>query len=142
MLRPYVQRDKCFDCNIVDNGFNRKQVNVSLVSNLSACNISKENCELPSCLLQSDKIDVDFTPESEDALSEKQTSDINQLLFVFDDIFSYKPDLTKIGMHRMLVKPDSKPFKCQPYRLHPDKQKVLDAEIQTLIDLDLIQESQ
>ena len=53
-----------------------------------------------------------------------------------------KPGLTKIGMHRILVKPDIKPFKCQQYRLHSDKQKVLDAEIQKLIDLDLIQESQ
>ena len=44
-------------------------------------------------------------------------------------------------MHRILVNPDIKPFKCQPYRLHPDKQKILDAEIQKLIDLDLIQES-
>ena len=33
MLQPYVQRDKCFDCNIVDNGFNSNQVNVSLVFN-------------------------------------------------------------------------------------------------------------
>ena len=40
MLRPYIQRDKCFDCSIVDNGFSSNQVNVSLVSNLSACNTS------------------------------------------------------------------------------------------------------
>ena len=45
-------------------------------------------------------------------------------------------------MHRLLVKPDIKPFKCQPYRLHPDKQTVLDAEIKNLIGLDLIQYSQ
>ena len=45
-------------------------------------------------------------------------------------------------MHRILVKPDIKHFKCQPYRLHLDKQKVLDDEIQKLIDLDRIQESQ
>ena len=66
MLWPYVQRDKCFACNTVDNGFIVNQVNVLLVSNLSACNISKANCELPSCLLQSDGIDADFTPESDD----------------------------------------------------------------------------
>ena len=114
MLRPYVQRDKCFDCSIVDNGFSSNQVNVSLVSNLSSCNILKKNCELPSCLLQSDEIDVDFTPESDNALSEKQKSDINNLLFEFDDIFSNKPGLTKICMHRILVKPDIKPCKCQP----------------------------
>ena len=138
MLRPYVQRDKCFDCSIVDYGFTCNHVNVSLVSNLSAYNISKENCELPSCLLQSDEIAIDFTPESDNDLSEKQKSDINHLLLEFDDIFSNKPGLTKIGRHRILVKTDIKPFKCQPYRLHPDKQNVLDAEIQKLIDLDLI----
>ena len=71
MLRPYVQRDKCFDCSVVGNGFSSDQVNVSLVSNLSACNISKKNCELPSCLLQSDEIDVDFTSEADNDLSEK-----------------------------------------------------------------------
>ena len=86
--------------------------------------------------MQSDKIDVDFTPESDNDLSDKQKSDINHLLLEFDDIFSNKPGLTKIGKHRILVKTDIKPFKCQPYRLHPDKQKVLDAEIQKLIDLD------
>ena len=53
-------------------------------------------------------------------------------------MFSNKPGLTKIAMHRILVKLDVKPFKCQPCRLHSDKQKVLDAEIQKLIDLDLI----
>ena len=72
MLRPYVQRYKYFDCSVIDNGFSSNQVNVSLVSNLSACNISKENCELPSSLLQSDEIDVDFTPESDNDLSEKE----------------------------------------------------------------------
>ena len=70
MLRPYVQRDKYFDCSIVDNGLSNNQVNVSLVSNLSACNMSKENCELPSCLLQSNEIHVDFIPESDDDFSE------------------------------------------------------------------------
>ena len=129
MLRPYVQRDKCFDCSIVDNGFSSNQVNVSFVFNLSAWNISKENCELPSCLLQSDEIDVDFTLESDNDLSEKQKSDINHLLLEFDDILSNKPELPKIGRHIILVKTDMKPFKCQPYRLHPDKQKVLDAKI-------------
>ena len=70
VLRPYVQRDKSFDCSIVDNGLSSNQVNVSLVSNLSVCNISKENCELPSCVLQSNEIDVDFIPESDDDFSE------------------------------------------------------------------------
>ena len=73
MLQPYVQRDKCFDCSIVDNGFSSNQVNVSLAFNLSACNISKENCELPICMLQSDEIDVDFTPESDNDLSENKS---------------------------------------------------------------------
>ena len=27
MLRPYVQREKCFDCSIVDNGFIGNQTN-------------------------------------------------------------------------------------------------------------------
>ena len=43
MQRPYIQRDKCFSCSIVDNGFSSNQVNFSLASNLSACNVSKEN---------------------------------------------------------------------------------------------------
>ena len=92
--------------------------------------------------MQSDDIDVDFTPESDNDLSGKQKSDINHLLLEFDDIFSRKPGLTKIGKHRILVKTDIKPFKFQPYRLHPDKQRVLDTKIQKLIDFDLIQESQ
>ena len=98
--------------------------------------------KIPSCLLQSDEIDVDFIPESDDDLSEKQKLDINHLLFEFDDIFSNKSCLARGEMHRILVKPDIKPFQCQPYRLHPDKQNVLDAEIQNLIGLDLIQDSQ
>ena len=88
MLRPYIQRYKSFACSIVGNGFSSNQVNVSLASNLSACNISKENCELDSCLLQTDDIDVDFTPESDNDLSEKQKSDINHIFLEFDDIFS------------------------------------------------------
>ena len=45
-------------------------------------------------------------------------------------------------MHRILVKPDIKPFKCQPYRLHSDKENVFDAEIQNLNGLDPIQNRQ
>ena len=70
MLRQYLQRDKSFDCSIVDNGLSSNQVNVSLVSSLSACNISKISCEVPSYLLQSNDIDVDFIPELDDDFSE------------------------------------------------------------------------
>ena len=83
-----------------------------------------------------------FYPELYNDLSEKLKSDINHLLLEFDNIFNNKPGLSKIGRHRILVKTDIKPFKCKQYRLHPDKQKVLDADIQKLIALDLIQESQ
>ena len=94
MLRPCVQRHKYFDCNTADDGFNSNQVIISLLSNLSACNISKGNCEI-KCLLKSDEIDVDFSSESDDDLSERQKSNINHLLFEFHDMFSNKQGLNK-----------------------------------------------
>ena len=56
-------------------------------------------------------------------------------------LFSNSPGLTNLGTHKILVKPDIKPFKSTPYRMHPDKIKILRKEIDTLLELDIIRPS-
>ena len=62
-------------------------------------------------------------------------------MFKFKNIVSDNPGRTRLGTQAILVKPDIQPVKCNAYRMHPDKQKLLEAEVQKLLDLGLLQNS-
>ena len=68
-------------------------------------------------------------------------SDLDMLMFKLKDIFSDNPGRTHLGTHAILIKPDIQPVKCNAYRMHPDKQTILEAEVQKLLDLGLIRNS-
>ena len=63
----------------------------------------------------------DFPPD----LSMEQQQDFNDVLRKFESLFSTKPGLTNFGTHKILVKPDITPVKCNPYRKSPDNEKKL-----------------
>ena len=68
--------------------------------------------------------------------------DLNYVLRKFESLFSTKPSLTNLGTHKILVKPDITPVKCHPYRLPPEKQKIMREKIKALLEMGLIRPSQ
>ena len=128
LLRPYIERDNRFG-------------NSALSTNL----IIQNDCDKPTLSESNDscfviKHDTNKFNYSND-LTLSQKSDLDKLMFKFKDIFSDNPGRTHLGTHTILVKPDIQPVKCNAYRKHPDKQKILQAEVQKLLDLGLLRNS-
>ena len=74
-------------------------------------------------------------------MTEIQKTDLDKLLSKFKNISNDLPGRTHLGTHTILVKPDIQPIKCNAFRMHTDKEKILEAEIQKLLDLGLIRQS-
>ena len=85
----------------------------------------------------------DSSPEWPPAFAVIHRAEQTSLLTEFKDLglFSNRA-LTNLGTHKILVKSDIKPFKCTPYRMHPDKIKILREEIDTLLELGIIRPNQ
>lgn len=86
--------------------------------------------------------DSDVVPETTvSSLSNKFDSDIKLLCEEFAEIFSEKPGKTDLITHHIKLVPDAKPVRCVPYRLNPEKTKILKTEITNLLEQGLIEES-
>ena len=70
-----------------------------------------------------------------------QTVDLTSLLTEFDDVFSDVPGRTTLGEHRTELVPGTKPIRCTPYRLSPEKAKVLKDELGNLLRQGIIEEA-
>ena len=68
--------------------------------------------------------------------------DLNCVLRKFELLFSTNPCLTNLGTPKIIVKPDITPIKCHPYRIPPDKQKIMREEIKALFEMGLVRPSQ
>jgi hypothetical protein len=71
-----------------------------------------------------------------------QRKDLDQLLCSFSEVFSDKPGRTKLCTHRIELEKNVKPIRCTPYRLGPEKTKFLKEELDTLLKLGIITESE
>ena len=74
----------------------------------------------------------DFTRAVDTLLSKRdgqltpaQIVDLTNLLTEFDDVFSDVPGRTTLGEHHIELMPDTKPIRSTPYRLSPERAKVL-----------------
>ena len=74
-------------------------------------------------------------------LTPSQTSDLTELLTEFVGVLSDVPGRTNLGVHHIEVPPETRPIRCAPYRLSPDKSKVLKEELTNLLDQGIIEES-
>ena len=81
------------------------------------------------------------TPDDLGQLTETQQIGLNALLSDYSDIFSDVPGKTTLSQHTIQLTPGSKPVKCTPYRMHPDKAKLIDKEISELLRLGIIETS-
>jgi len=74
-------------------------------------------------------------------LSSEQRTELEHLLAEFDDVFSDTPGKTNLGVHHIELIPNTLPIRCTPYRLHPEKREVLRKELDSLLELGIIEES-
>ena len=73
-------------------------------------------------------------------LTESQIYDLNRVFHLFPRVFSDQPGKTHVMCHEIdLI--DTKPIKLHPYRMHPDKLKILEKEIIELLDIGVIEHS-
>lgn len=69
-------------------------------------------------------------------------SDVDQIKEEFADIFSDKPGKTHLCTHHIELVSGTKPIKCSPYRLNPEKVKYLKEEIAMLLKDKVIEETE
>ena len=80
---------------------------------------------------------TDLIPE----LPPKEQIELKAILTEFSDVFSDKPGRTNLAVHHIQLLPGTQPIRCAPYRLHPDKREILRKELDNLLQLDIIAES-
>jgi len=71
----------------------------------------------------------------------QQQSDLYLILSEFEDIFSEIPAKTNIGVQYISLQPNSTPIRSPPYRLNPEKAKILKEQLTELLNLGIIEES-
>ena len=77
----------------------------------------------------------------DDRVTSKQQSDLKYLLEEYEVMFSNLPDKTTLGVHHIEVPPGTRPVRCTPYRLGPEKSAYLKKELADLVELGIIEES-
>ncbi|XP_039513052.1 uncharacterized protein LOC120468602 [Pimephales promelas] len=77
---------------------------------------------------------------SGDHLSPSQLTDIKNLQTEFADVFSPLPGRTNLIQHHVETDPGAV-VRCRPYRLPEHKKKVVQDELETMLDLGVIEES-
>ena len=80
---------------------------------------------------------TDLIPE----LPLEEQIELKTILTEFSDVFSDKPGRTNLAVHHIQLLPGTQPMRCAPYRLHPDKREILRKELDNLLQLGIIEES-
>ena len=76
-----------------------------------------------------------------DHLSFDRQGYIKQLCNEFPSIFRDTPGLVAVGEHEVRLKPNSKPIRQAPYRMNPEKAKVVKGEVEYMLKNNLIEPS-
>jgi hypothetical protein len=129
LLRPYRQRDKT---QFPDIPF-KPSVLFSIADD---CDVNDVD-GIPS-VVSSKEISFD---EKVKHLTESQQQEIRKLLCDVENIFSDIPGKTTLCTHHIAMKHGSKPVRSSPYRMNPEKTKYLETEIENLLKLGIIEES-
>ena len=80
-------------------------------------------------------------PDLLSSLPPEQQSELIQILEEFADVFSDVPGRTNLTVHHIKLLPNTRPIRCTPYRLHPKKHEFLRKELDNLLQLGIIDES-
>ena len=101
----------------------------------------------PSVVMQetvSDKSVMSSSAMDSDLLSSlpaEQQSELVQILAQFANVFSEVPGRTNLTVHHIELLPDTRPIHCTLYRLHSEKREFLWKELDNLLQLGIIEES-
>jgi len=99
----------------------------------------------PVSVLQETVPDESMTDSTMDdtlsSLSPEEQAELKDLLAEFADVFSDILGKTNIGVHYIMLVPDTQPIHCTPYHLHPEKHEILKKELDNLLELGIIEES-
>src|SRR5688572_27335863 len=74
-------------------------------------------------------------------LSSDQANELLSVLLAFKHVFSSKAGKTTLVSHRIELLPGATPVRRSPYRVHPEKLKVINQEISALLSEGIIEES-
>ena len=77
-----------------------------------------------------------------DHLDRGQLEQLNRLLSEYADILSDIPGKTCVSQHHIELLPNTKPVRCSPYRLSPQKTEYLRKELAELLDLGIVEPSE
>ena len=75
------------------------------------------------------------------SLPPEQQSELVNILTEFADVFSDVPGRTTLVVHHIELLPNTHPTRCTPYRVHPEKREFLRKELDNLLRLGIIEES-
>jgi RNase H-like domain found in reverse transcriptase/Reverse transcriptase (RNA-dependent DNA polymerase)/Integrase zinc binding domain/Integrase core domain/SCAN domain len=74
-------------------------------------------------------------------LTPQQQSELVSIFSEFDGVFSDKPGRTTLCEHHIELMPGAKPVFCRPYRMSPDKAKILKDEVTSLLEQGIVEEA-
>ena len=129
LLKLYIRRDE----KLFPNSANAVTVNVATVV--------QENDFGVSIPAMSDlKISIPTHTKSKD-LTLLQQTEFDELLASYADIFSDTFGKTSLATHHIALVSDAKPVSLSPYRLHPEKAKLVQNEIDEMLKMGIITHS-
>jgi hypothetical protein len=74
-------------------------------------------------------------------LTSTKQKEIIPVLTAYSDIFSDKPGRTHLCSHSLQLQPGTRPIRMAPYRVNPQKAECIKKEIQLMLELGVIEES-
>ena len=75
-----------------------------------------------------------------DDLTEGQRQQVRNLLHEYSDVFSGKPNLTNVAMHKIDTG-DSLPIRCSPYKIPQKPEEEVNKEIEKMLEMGIIRPS-
>jgi len=93
--------------------------------------------------------DLDFGPVTSntkdtfslDHLPDRDREQLTRLLSQYPDIFNDNPGKTTLCTHKLELKPGTRPMRLSPYRVHPEKSEQIRKELDLMIKMGVIEES-
>jgi len=132
LLKQYIERDPTWKMTVSTSDSSADltagSADVSLQTSSPICTVNTSSLPTNSVVF-------------DDRVSPTQQSDLKKMLDEYSSIFSNVPGKTTLAVHHIEVPSGTRPIRCTPYRLGPEKSAVLKNEIADLMKLGIIGES-
>jgi len=124
MLKAYIERD-----------WNSLCLNTTIVSSNSRFDVNdNDDGSTPATANTNDTFSLDHLPEGD-------REQLQKLLSQYSDIFNDMPGKTTLCTHKIELKPETRPTGLSPYRVHPEKTEQIRKELDLMIKMGVIEES-